>query len=472
MEPSGLAHHSDTLACREALKKISYKLETLGLKTVDIAGNIEEVSTRVQKESENFRNLKVIAEDLATNNKDVEKVALDSYEVTREAATDIDALQLSMHASFEDIGHLIQAVQQIESRIQNLSGALVRIGDVASGISRIAHKTNILALNATVVAGRAGQAGKSFSIVAQEVKDLSDQTSAATNEINETLKNLESQAEELNQIGNHSVEKAASVQKSTESIKTTMERVASTIHKVNEGSARIAPAVTKIDQYCVKTVDGLENMTEDVEFSSDDLQQATENTKELLVYVEQMLNEANIQGSQTNETPYIQLAQSLAADISRRFEEGLNNSEISEAELFDVNYQPVPGSNPEQFSVRWNEFGDRVLPSYQEKAAQSLDNILAAVCADRNGYISTHMNAVSHPQRPDDPDWNRANCRNRIIYADRVGSGAVKNTRPFLIQAYRRLMGEGVYQLAIDISSPIYVKGAHWGAVRVIVKVV
>jgi methyl-accepting chemotaxis protein len=467
VQPDGSEH----LACREALKRISSKLENLGLKTVDIAGNIEEVSRRVQNESAQFQQLKSIAENLAATNKNVEKVAGDSYEVTKEAASDINTLKDSMASSFEDIGLLIDSVQQIERRIQGLSEAMNKIGDAASGISRIAHKTNILALNATVVAGRAGAAGKGFSIVAEEVKALSEQTSTATDEINETLNDLEKQAEELTVIGNQSSLKAAAVKTSTESIRGTMEKVADTIHQVNTGAEKIAPAVVDIDQYCMKTVDGLESMTEDVTFSSHDLVEAEEQVKDLLGYVEQMLNEANIAGSQTNETPYIELAKDLAEKVSRRFEEGIVKGEITEAELFDVNYQPIPNTNPQQVSAGWNRFGDRVLPELQEKAAAAKENILAAVCADRNGYIGTHMNAVSQQQRPEDPDWNRANCRNRIIYDDRVGKGAVSHTKPFIIQAYRRLMGEGHYQLAIDVSSPIFIKNKHWGAVRVIAKV-
>lgn len=465
------ADTSDTQACREALKKISHKLENLGLKTVDIAGNIEEVSIRIQRENENFLQLKQIADDLAAKNKDVEKVTQDSYRVTREATSDIVDLKESMESSFEDIALLIDGVQQIGTRIQGLSGALSKIGEVASGISRIAHKTNILALNATVVAGRAGAAGKGFSIVAEEVKSLASQTSEATGEINSTLLELEKQAGELTLIGNQSAEKATAVKDSTESMKVTMDRVADTIRKVNEGSEKIAPAVNHIDQYCVKTVDGLEDMTDDVAFSSKDLKEAEEQTRELLYFVEQMLNEANIEGSQTNETPYITLAKSLALEVSRRFEEGIAKGEIREQDLFDMDYKPIPGTNPGQFSARWNEFGDRVLPDFQEKAAQTEENVLAAVCADKNGYIGTHMKAVSHSQKPDDPEWNLANCRNRIIYNDRVGTSAVQNKNPFLIQAYRRHMGEGVYQLAIDVSSPIFVNGTHWGAVRVIVKV-
>ncbi len=67
--------------------------------------------------------------------------------------------------------------------IRELSQAAARIGDFIGLISNIASQTNLLALNATIEAARAGDAGKGFSVVASEVKELASQTAKATDEI-------------------------------------------------------------------------------------------------------------------------------------------------------------------------------------------------------------------------------------------------------------------------------------------------
>jgi methyl-accepting chemotaxis protein len=59
--------------------------------------------------------------------------------------------------------------------------------------------------------------------------------------------------------------------------------------------------------------------------------------------------------------------------------------------------------------------------------------------------------------------WNNANCRNRRMFKDRTGLGAGRNTKPFLLQTYRRDMGGGRFVLMKDLSVPIVVKGRHWG---------
>jgi methyl-accepting chemotaxis protein len=81
---------------------------------------------------------------------------------------------------------------------------------------------------------------------------------------------------------------------------------------------------------------------------------------------------------------------------------------------------------------------------------------------DRNGFLPTHNHIYSQPQSAD-PVWNAGNCRNRRIFNDRTGLAAGRNTKPFLLQTYRRDMGGGNFTLMKDLSAPITVNGRHWG---------
>ena len=138
--------------------------------------------------------------------------------------------------------------------------------------------------------------------------------------------------------------------------------------------------------------------------------------------------------------------QTAARKVSEAFERGVANGALSAADLFDRNLTPIPGSNPQQFMARCTEFCDKVLPDIQEAALTSSDRVVFCVALDENGYLPTHNRKFSQPQG-NDPVWNAANCRNRRIFNDRVGLAAGRNTRPFLLQTYRRDMGGGNFVL-------------------------
>jgi len=167
------------------------------------------------------------------------------------------------------------------------------------------------------------------------------------------------------------------------------------------------------------------------------------------------------------DQPVIAVGMDAAERIQHVFQRALDEGTLSADDLFDESYQTVDGSDPPQHLTRFTAFTDKELPAIQEPAMESHDAIIFCAAVDRNGYLPTHNLKYCHPQKPDDPVWNAANCRNHRIFNDRTGLAAGRNTEPFLVQSYLRDMGGGNYVLMKDLSVPIYVGGRHWGGVRV-----
>ncbi len=135
------------------------------------------------------------------------------------------------------------------------------------------------------------------------------------------------------------------------------------------------------------------------------------------------------------------------------------------AGLFDESYRPVQGSDPVQYTTRFTELCDRVLPAIQEPVLAIDPGIVFCAAVDRNGYLPTHNAKFSKPQGRD-PVWNAANARNRRKFDDRTGLRAARSTKRFLLQTYRRDMGGGQFALMKDLAVPITIRGRHWGAIR------
>ncbi len=158
-------------------------------------------------------------------------------------------------------------------------------------------------------------------------------------------------------------------------------------------------------------------------------------------------------------------AVAAAAAVAAAFEAGLADRRITLADLFDTDYRPIPGSNPEQFETKALRFMESVLPPLQEPFVQRDPQMVFCAAVDVNGYLGVHNAKFSHPQRPDDPAWNAVHARNRRLFDDRAGLLAARNTKPHLVQVYARHIGDEV-QMISEVDAPILVSGRHWGGFR------
>lgn len=176
--------------------------------------------------------------------------------------------------------------------------------------------------------------------------------------------------------------------------------------------------------------------------------------------------ELRLKTIQEDHADFISVAQGGAARIIEKINECLANDELTPKDLFDIDYQPIEGSNPLQVETRALAALESILPPIQEDIFGASENMAFCAAVDRNGYLPVHNAKYSHPQKPDDPEWNAGNCRNKRIFDDRAGLSAARNTRPFLIQTYARDMGAGNIVWMREIDCPIVVEGRHWGGFR------
>ncbi len=163
---------------------------------------------------------------------------------------------------------------------------------------------------------------------------------------------------------------------------------------------------------------------------------------------------------------YIDLCKKTAARASEVMAQALQAERLSFEDLFDFNYVPVSGTDPQQYTTQFLEFTDDVLAPMQDAARAADKRIRFCVAIDRNGYIGTHNSEYSKPQKPDDPVWNVAHSRNRRIFDDKAGMLAARNAQPHFIQTYARDMGGGTLDLMKEVDVPIQVKDRAWGNMR------
>ena len=168
---------------------------------------------------------------------------------------------------------------------------------------------------------------------------------------------------------------------------------------------------------------------------------------------------------------FVDRAMDTAGMISMALEDAVSSGTLTRDALFDTDYQPIEGTNPQQFRTRALDALEELLPPVQEPLLGSDKRMVFCAAVDRNAWLPVHNNIYSKPQKADDPAWNVANCRNRRIFDDRAGLSAARNVRPYLIQSYPRDMGNGVVIMMREIDAPIRVFGKHWGGFRTAYKI-
>ena len=167
----------------------------------------------------------------------------------------------------------------------------------------------------------------------------------------------------------------------------------------------------------------------------------------------------------SDNTEFIDRAITTADRIARLFEDAVTQGRLSQDDLFDNNYIPIPGTNPLQHRTRFLDAVESILPNIQEPLLASDKRMVFCAAVDRNGYLPVHNKIYSQPQRPGELIWNTANCRNRRIFDDRAGLSAGRVVRPYLIQNYPRDMGDRIIMMW-EIGAPIRVFGKQWGGFR------
>jgi methyl-accepting chemotaxis protein len=188
------------------------------------------------------------SEEASTN---VQSVASASEEMT----SSVNEISRQVQESSRIAGEAVAQAKKTDSRINALSQAAGRIGDVVKLITAIAEQTNLLALNATIEAARAGEAGRGFAVVASEVKALASQTAKATEEIGTQIGAMQAATGEsvsaIKEIGGtigRISEIASTIAAAVEEQGAATSEIARNVERAAHGTAQVAAKITDVNR--------------------------------------------------------------------------------------------------------------------------------------------------------------------------------------------------------------------------------
>ncbi|MAF01617.1 MAG: chemotaxis protein [Herbaspirillum sp.] len=446
----------------QLVDKISGEIDHIMIGAAETSFFVDTIKTKISKDVVAADRIAASAEQNAATTEQIAANAERASAIAAEVRTESVSGRSEVDRGLQQIGQARTDALSASSMMAQLQEKSRRIHGITEVISEIAARTNLLALNAAIEAARAGEQGRGFAVVAGEVRQLAQRTKEATDDIGVMVRAITEEAERaatgMNSLSSRVLEAAQNVEK-VHGLLNSIERSSS---QSQEQIEEIAVASREHVQTTQEIAEAITDIRNGMLHTDQELPRVAASAMVLSERAEAVF-EAIIDGGARSGHDDIRVAATGAAQaVGKLFETAIRSGQISEAALFDRTYKPIPNTSPQKHSSQFDGFTDRVLPAIQEALLASMPQLAYAGAVDNNGYFPTHNKKFSQPLTGD-YDTDLVNNRTKRIFSDRTGKRCGANTRPFLLQTYKRDTGEVMH----DLSVPIYVNGKHWGGFRV-----
>jgi methyl-accepting chemotaxis protein len=444
-----------------AIRAVARDCGSLSMECSDVAGYVMGVGERISDHLKMLDALEDVTTRLLTDQARVSDSTDEARLLSEQAKAKLEAGREAIEGTIDGFKGLTELVVQLGERMAGFASAMNQVQTVSSTIETIARKTNMLALNATIEAARAGDAGRSFAVVAAEVKKLAHDTRAATSQIASTIGELTREAGAVTTEIKTGVDRSRAAQSGFGTISDTVREVSEIVGMVDRQTEGIAHSTSMIQTSVDRVKAGLSEFAGDARSNGSQLLTAQKRLAHLEMLSSTMLDTLANSGAEIDDTPFILKAQESCRQIQSEVEQAIDAGEITLEDVFDRDYQLIEGTNPVQYTVRFNETADRLVRPILDRTKASDGRIIGTAIGDMNGYLPTHLSERSHPQGSD-PVWNDAHCRNRRILIDDQTRMALASDKPATLATYRMELGDKRIPVK-NIYVPLWIKGRRWG---------
>jgi len=227
---------------QNVVKEVQDSSKAIKVSSIDLASLSQKSLNNNERQSSETERIANASHQMLTTINDIADTATTAATLTTNATTEVQASKVIVTESVDAVQQLSSEINSASTVISELENECKSIDSVLSVIQAIAEQTNLLALNAAIEAARAGEQGRGFAVVADEVRTLAGRTQIATQEINTIIAQLQSKANQSVVAIASSGSIAAGAVNEANKASLSLDSISETINAISDTTSQIATA--------------------------------------------------------------------------------------------------------------------------------------------------------------------------------------------------------------------------------------
>ncbi|WP_026377520.1 methyl-accepting chemotaxis protein [Aestuariibacter salexigens] len=283
--------------CNELIDSLKQLISGISTRAAQLAAASEETSTvtsqttlSIQEQKSQIAQVATATTEMHSTSMNVSQSAEDTLNQIRHADAEAEKVKAISAENRRTIEVLAVDVEQAAEVINKLHQDSASIGGILDVIRGVADQTNLLALNAAIEAARAGEQGRGFAVVADEVRTLASRTQESTQEINNMIEVLQAGAEKAVAVMNQGKEQTTVCVDQTEKAAQALNLITDAVHRAHDVSSQIEQSAREQNVVSQEISEKLENIVGIAEETATGAQQTSDSSHEVARLAEELQN--------------------------------------------------------------------------------------------------------------------------------------------------------------------------------------